>query len=558
MPKRRSYDASQIAARRRRGGHADGPGGVAGVPPDAGPVEERADAPGAFQATQGVVADTQIDRVAMRDEARNNLVVDPILHTNAAQFRVQEPSATRHRIAEDVLVGLSVRGEHVAGAVHSLSGEDYDVRIGPDVTGPDNASCNCPHWIFRVSRGRAGGATTCRHIDAVRHALGIMAEEQERARMAEEPVVVLGEAAAPRPDEEAPDTLSPAMEWWGQAAGHQYSDPVFGRDLFEDHLREVSQPNYRPAYATSGVLPPTVPSVGFELEYMGIRPGSAAEASLGRDLYAAGLTDTPHKKGYHAHRTPGKWSFENDGSVDGEIISPIIRDDPEYWEGLRELTEILRRHGARLGRNVGGHIHVDAGPLDTSARRAIKFGRIWRANEALLYGMGAAFTIGSHRGTTYARQMSDYQAQAADAVPRAPDGTRSEYHEFLARISGSSRYSGFNLSNIWTGRSNTVEFRIPNGSFDPVVLQQRARLAAGMVEAARHWKQHTLAGFFPGRMAYDPSVDLPRRLSSRMREANYYEPVRQFLDRICGGSVEAKKGLLWLFANMNSPERSDI
>lgn len=60
-----------------------------------------------------------------------------------------------------------------------------------------------------------------------------------------------------------------------------------------------------------------------------------AGARIGRALYDQGLVDEPAQLEYGAAKYAGyssrRWSLEKDGSVSGEIVSSVLRDDPEDW-----------------------------------------------------------------------------------------------------------------------------------------------------------------------------------------------------------------------------------
>src|SRR5450759_3538135 len=94
---------------------------------------------------------------------------------------------------------------------------------------------------------------------------------------------------------------------------------------------------------------------GVEIEFDGADANEVARA-----FHAAGLASTPNLQGYHSHREPGKWVVERDTTVNGEVVSPVLRDTPETWAQLERACAILRENGATVTTRTGGHVHVGA------------------------------------------------------------------------------------------------------------------------------------------------------------------------------------------------------
>ncbi|MFD0474790.1 hypothetical protein ACFQ0B_45995 [Nonomuraea thailandensis] len=53
--------------------------------------------------------------------------------------------------------------------------------------------------------------------------------------------------------------------------------------------------------------------------------------------------DAGYRSGAHGGR--GLWRLEKDSTVMGELVSPILYDEPETWENIRLACEIIRAHG---------------------------------------------------------------------------------------------------------------------------------------------------------------------------------------------------------------------
>ncbi len=73
----------------------------------------------------------------------------------------------------------------------------------------------------------------------------------------------------------------------------------------------------------------------------------AALQAIADDLHRQGLLRSPRQTGYHSSADYRRWRFEHDSTVDGEIISPIMYDEPHSWAQLAKVCDVVGRHGGR-------------------------------------------------------------------------------------------------------------------------------------------------------------------------------------------------------------------
>lgn len=226
---------------------------------------------------------------------------------------------------------------------------------------------------------------------------------------------------------------------------------------------------------------------GVEIEF-DIAPDknkSDALRAIAADLHAAGLTQYASQQGYHAATSQPagaytKWSFENDCTVAGELVSPMMKDTPEHWEQLRKAVEIIKKHGGVASTRAGSHVHVSNGSYDTSTAKRAELMRTVIANEDVLYRMASNPFRGRHRGTSWC----------------APNVLSSELDEDISKdvqtahnlyyYAWGSRESALNMSNasLKDASKANVEFRVWDASLDPGVIQTQIAMSVAMVDHA--------------------------------------------------------------------------
>ncbi len=129
---------------------------------------------------------------------------------------------------------------------------------------------------------------------------------------------------------------------------------------------------------------------GVELEF-DIDPGvkrADALAAIARDLHTEGILAEARQRSYHSSSDYSRWRFETDATMDGEIISPVLNDEPRAWEQLAKVCE-ARRHRGRGSAPAGGHVHVGVGDFDHTVE-APRLDRGRPTAQTSAYGQGSS------------------------------------------------------------------------------------------------------------------------------------------------------------------------
>ena len=217
-------------------------------------------------------------------------------------------------------------------------------------------------------------------------------------------------------------------------------------------------------------------------------PVSVRQELIGRDLYAAGLTDSPTQHSYHE---PGVvptaafngWRYTHDPTVHGEVVSPVMTSrTAATWRSVHRVVEIIAQYGARPTARAGAHVHVGTGGERSTVERL---------SEWFNYFVEEAFRLSTnpredeHRGTTQG----------------VPDWTPSSEHiPDAERLFDSNRptKTALNVSQVRGEPSDHVEFRLFDASLHLGTIQAQVKWAIGMVLASMR-----------GRPVAGPARDLP-------------------------------------------------
>ena len=250
---------------------------------------------------------------------------------------------------------------------------------------------------------------------------------------------------------------------------------------------------------------------GIELEY----GGGNSTGGVGDALHGAGLIDSPIMDGYHrggarVDRRQQHWRLEADATVTGELITPVLTDTTEAWEQLAVACTALRENGATTD---GAGSHTNIGGIEWTPGDLWRLAHLFRAHEDDLMRLGR--TRGSARDWT------------RWTPPVRPVAEQEWTHPREAAVGRGM----LNLTHAFMPpASRRVEFRFPDASLDPGVIQAQTRLCAAMTGyAASNTAQVPIGQHTPTGMTRREGSHMTMRLSGE-EFASLTEPIRGLID----------------------------
>jgi len=172
------------------------------------------------------------------------------------------------------------------------------------------------------------------------------------------------------------------------------------------------------------------------------------------------------------------WLPKLDGSLKQglEIASPILRNSEKTWSELKKVCCIARRNGKIL-KNCGGHVHVGAHVLGTDVKSWLNFLKLWSVYENIIF----RFCYGEY--LTARNHILDYSELCIkyffeNSLELSKESSISV--KALLDIVSYERCQAVNFINVSEPlkyrKENTIEFRCPNGTLEPVIWQNYINL----------------------------------------------------------------------------------
>ena len=217
-----------------------------------------------------------------------------------------------------------------------------------------------------------------------------------------------------------------------------------------------------------------------------------------------------------------------------EINTPILYNKADTWIKIDEVCKIIDKW-ANIGSNSGGHVHVGAQILGNSTNNWLNFMKLWSVYEYIIY----RFTNGEY--LTSRPSMEEYACPIArcmwhDAkkiekaeyeVPQLIAYLNSLYSNNAVDFSHVKKYNCHELRN-----GNTIEFRCPNGTINPIIWQNNVNLFVNMLLYAKN------SNFDIDRLVKRHEISLERYFSTQMFNKIYLDVALEFCDMIFDNNLD--------------------
>lgn len=183
------------------------------------------------------------------------------------------------------------------------------------------------------------------------------------------------------------------------------------------------------------------------------------------------------------------WIFTYDPTVTkkgvgGEVISPVSILAPSFLNDLEKLCTFLKTYGAKIDESCSAHIHINFNAfLNKNIDCFKKFILILSYYEAELnrFFAGEEQDIRSLAALNYAKSITD----KLYFLDKKGLFTIQNWITFLEELKKMKKYVALNVQYAKVSNEqnrNTVEFRTPNASLNPVILENNIYFLLKIVE----------------------------------------------------------------------------
>ena len=171
------------------------------------------------------------------------------------------------------------------------------------------------------------------------------------------------------------------------------------------------------------------------------------------------------------------WPLVDDMSLcfGAELKSPILINTKENWLTLKRMCDLVSQN-AELGANCGGHVHIGIQSLGKERESLINFMKLWALYEHIIFRFSYNEFLGPRFGlyTTAKPVKDDFLRLIYNYEHKYID-----YEDLICFLS-KEKYKAVNFKHL--DSLGTIEFRCPNGTFNPTIWQNNVNLFVKMLK----------------------------------------------------------------------------
>lgn len=161
----------------------------------------------------------------------------------------------------------------------------------------------------------------------------------------------------------------------------------------------------------------------------------------------------------------------------GEVNSPILRDHEKCWFQLKYICNLLKNNHACINECCGGHVHV-GNQIIKSDMQLINFLKLWTIYEKIIYKFCfGENNLGRNLILGFAKPISKDLYEKLDNINK---------FNSIDDIKESLELSNSRAINFLPKDKNTIEFRCPNGTINPIIWQNNINLFCKMLLACHN------------------------------------------------------------------------
>lgn len=184
------------------------------------------------------------------------------------------------------------------------------------------------------------------------------------------------------------------------------------------------------------------------------------------------------------------WIVKDDGSLldGGETISPILTNTEKSWIDLSNVCNIISNYAIESDK-TGGHIHIGMQILGNNAQYWRNFALLWSAYENIIFRyLNGEYLSSRSKIEEQARPISK---ELIENINRINDSGKLHTAYYIMKLLDSGddyqlrRKRSVNFTNVSDiepykydriENKNTIEFRSPNGTLNPIIWQNNVNL----------------------------------------------------------------------------------
>lgn len=181
------------------------------------------------------------------------------------------------------------------------------------------------------------------------------------------------------------------------------------------------------------------------------------------------------------------WTVKCDETLKNgiEIASPLLHNEEGYFKDLNAVCLILNEY-AQIFEHCGGHIHIGAHIFEGKKQYILNLIKLWAVYENIIYRFGYGEFLSNRP------EIEVFAKPIRNKLLKSYDKLIEEKHLSIEDIIDEvslRRKQAINFDNATNFSQvryrNTIEFRNPNGTLNPVIWQNNINFFVNLIKYAK-------------------------------------------------------------------------
>ncbi|MBE6138297.1 MAG: hypothetical protein E7173_00950 [Firmicutes bacterium] len=214
--------------------------------------------------------------------------------------------------------------------------------------------------------------------------------------------------------------------------------------------------------------------------------------------YTFGIEIEFEKAPLDSLKNTGHWKLEDETVISkntvsqtcgGELVSPILTDNPNSWLEIQAMCSELVNNGAVTSEYTGGHIHIGSQIIGSNPDNIRIFLKMWELFEREIYYFSYGYDDRARLGV-------DRYAKPVGKQLNRLRTSKTGYNRFTTfycwmnyfRTHYTAKFEGVSFKNFRgceMDEGNTIEIRCPNGTLNPIIWQNNVNFFTRLMLSCR-------------------------------------------------------------------------
>jgi len=190
------------------------------------------------------------------------------------------------------------------------------------------------------------------------------------------------------------------------------------------------------------------------------------------------------------------WFVKHDSSLfnGGEATSTTLFDSEKNWQDLNDVCTLISEN-SKFGVSAGGHIHIGAQALGSKYESWVSFIKLWSVYENVLFRYAYNdYLTERPRQLKYAAPIANELWLSSKCTSKDKCVSKEDHFKYYRLLDDlpQLRDQAVNFLNVkdvyQTLDRNTLEFRCPNGTLNPIIWQNNVNVFSKLLNSCKHDK----------------------------------------------------------------------